>query len=237
MLEVPNGLTWLFIAITIGVYLMLIFSFYFGATERVRKRTHFVALGMLGWLIFQSTLSLNRWYMDRKSMPPHLLFPIAVSTAIMLLLFFTPRGRRLIDGLNMYLLTWLHAIRIPVELSLWWLAIEKQLPWSMTFEGRNFDILIGISAPVVAYLGFKKQRISPKFLLWWNIIGLASVMQVVIIGIGALPSPMQAWDFRQPNYAVMHFPFSWLPSFIVPAVVLSHIIGIRRNLPGYSIQK
>ncbi|HVF96549.1 MAG TPA: hypothetical protein VM871_04480, partial [Flavisolibacter sp.] len=36
--------------------------------------------------------------------------------------------------------------------------------------------------------------------------------------------------FDQPNIAVLYFPFIWLPSFIVPVVLLSHLVCIRQLL-------
>lgn len=100
----------------------------------------------------------------------------------------------------------------------------------MTFKGYNYDILIGISAPVVAIMFFILKKMNRKVYLIWNILGLISVLAVVIRGIGALPSPLQWWDFTQPNYAVMHFPFIWLPAFIVPIVIFSHLTAIRRMI-------
>jgi hypothetical protein len=50
-------------------------------------------------------------------------------------------------GLDKKILTLLHIIRIPVELGLYWLFIYKAIPQLMTFEGRNFDILVGLTVP------------------------------------------------------------------------------------------
>jgi hypothetical protein len=227
MLELPDILTYGFIALAVFVFAMLWLSLYKGTTERIRKRTHTVALLMMAWLVFQSTLSLNRWYMDRKAMPPHIAFPIFMSIVVMCLLFFTPRGRRFLDGMNLTVLVFMHTVRLGVEYALYWLAYYKQVPWSMTFYGHNYDIIIGATAPLVAYFGYYKKRLSPNLLAAWNILGIALLLNVVITGIGASPSPMQGWDFNQPNYAVLHFPFQWIPSFIVPAVMLSHLLALR----------
>ena len=55
--------------------------------------------------------------------------------------------------------TFLHTLRLPIEIILFKLYLNKMIPQLMTFEGRNFDIVIGITAPIVGYL-YLKKRIS-----------------------------------------------------------------------------
>ena len=228
MIDLPALLTFGFIGTTLLCFLMLVLSLLNSDEVRIRKRAHSVALILMTWLIFQSTLGLNKWYQDRLATPPHMIFPILMAIVVMLILFLTPRGRRFIDGLSIRTLTMLQVVRVPVEVCLWCLAMNRQVPWSMTFEGRNFDILIGLSAPIIAIWGWKKGKLSKKVILAWNILGMILLLQVVVTGIGALPSPLQWWEFQQPNLAVMYFPFVWLPAFIVPCAALSHLVSIRR---------
>jgi hypothetical protein len=228
MIDLPALLTFGFIGTTLLCFLMLVFSLLNAEEVRIKKRAHLVALLLLTWLIFQSTLGLNKWYQDRLAVPPHMMFPIVVAILVMLILFVVPRGRRFIDGLSITSLTMMQVVRVPVELCLWGLAMNRQVPWSMTFEGRNFDILIGLSAPIIAIWGWKKGKLSKKVILGWNVLGMLLLLQVVVTGIGALPSPIQWWEFQQPNLAVMYFPFVWLPAFIVPAAAFSHVVSLRR---------
>lgn len=44
------------------------------------------------------------------------------------------------------------------------------------------------------------------------------------------PSPIQQFAFEQPNIAILNFPFSWLPTFIVPLVLFGHLASIRKLL-------
>ncbi|TAH22438.1 MAG: hypothetical protein EAZ08_00730 [Cytophagales bacterium] len=44
-------------------------------------------------------------------------------------------------------LIYLNIVRIPVEIILFWLFVNKAIPELMTFEGRNLDIIAGITAP------------------------------------------------------------------------------------------
>ncbi len=98
----------------------------------------------------------------------------------------------------------------------------------MTFEGRNFDILCGLTAPLVWYFGYVRKIWERGTLIVWNIICLLLLANIVTIAVLAAPSPFQQLARDQPNIAVLHFPFVWLPCCIVPAVVLAHVVALRQ---------
>ena len=195
-----------------------------------KKQSSLIIIGLLGWLVLQGVLTLTNVYNTNiNSMPPKIfIFGIFPTVAIIILLFVTNKGRNFIDGLSLKSLTLISCVRLPVELVLYWLFIEKTIPKTMTFEGTNFDIIAGISAPIVAFFCFKKDKITKNVILTWNFICLALVINVVIIGILSSPTPFQQMAFEQPNIAIINFPISWLPTFIVPIVMLSHLISIRK---------
>ena len=119
---------------------------------------------------------------------------------------------------------------MPVEVVLFWLFINKTIPELMTFEGRNFDILAGITTPVIAYLGFRKTGTNRPLLLIWNFVCLGLLINIVVNALFSAPTPIQKFAFDQPNIAILYFPFSWLPTFIVPIVLLGHFISIKQLL-------
>ena len=100
----------------------------------------------------------------------------------------------------------------------------------MTVEGRNFDVLSGLTAPLIFYFGYIRKRLNKTFLLLWNFSCLALLLNVVVIAVLSAPLPFQKFAFDQPNNAVLYFPFVWLPSFVVPVVLFSHLASIRQLL-------
>jgi uncharacterized membrane protein YhaH (DUF805 family) len=98
----------------------------------------------------------------------------------------------------------------------------------MTFEGRNFDIIAGITSPFIAHFGFTKGRLNRQIILLWNIICLGLLLNIVVNALLSAPSSLQKFAFDQPNIAIVHFPFSWLPTFIVPVVLFGHLVSIRQ---------
>ncbi|WP_375444081.1 hypothetical protein [uncultured Fibrella sp.] len=199
--------------------------------EAIRRQSTLILLGLIGWLFTQAFLTMNGVYSMAAATagPPKLiLFGILPTVLTIVLLFATPAGRRFIDSLPLTTITYLHVLRIPVELVLFWLFIHKAVPELMTFEGRNFDILSGISAPFVAYFGLTKGKLSRPLILLWNVVCLGLLLSIVRYALLSAPSPMQQFAFDQPNIAITHFPFSWLPTFVVPIVLFGHLVSIRQ---------
>jgi hypothetical protein len=146
-----------------------------------------------------------------------------------MVLFILKKGRKWTKSLDFKTLTLVHVVRIPVELVLYWLFLHKAVPELMTFSGRNFDILAGITAPFVYYFGFLKNMIHRKGILLWNIICLLLLLNIVVNAILSAPTPFQQFAFGQPNIAILHFPYIWLPTVVVPIVLFSHLVAIRKS--------
>lgn len=188
-----------------------------------------VRLILLLWILLISALTYLGIPQQTDMLPPRLLLMVLPILITLLLLFILPSGRRWMDTLDITRLHWVHVVRIPVELCLYGLFIAKAVPEIMTFAGRNFDILAGITAPVVIYLYGKKQ-LSKTGLLIWNFLSLLLLANIVTTAVLSVPFPFQQFGFEQPNIAVLNFPFVWLPTYVVPLVLASHLICIRALL-------
>lgn len=189
---------------------------------------------LLGWLLLQLVLGLSGFYTITNTLPPRLLLALMPPLLGIALLLLTARGKVYLDTLRPDLLTLLHTVRIPVELVLLGLFLHNALPQLLTFEGCNWDIVSGISAPLVYYWTFKSKRRHAYLLLVWNWLCLGLLLNVVVRAMLSVPSPLQQLAFEQPNVAVLHFPFVWLPSCVVPLVLLAHVATIRQLLRASS---
>lgn len=179
------------------------------------------------WTVVVGAVSLTGFFTLTSGMPPRfapvLLLPLLGIAAV----FFSSRGRAFLAGLDHGVLLLLHAIRIPVELVLFGLFVHGAVPALMTFTGRNWDILSGITAPIVWWFGHR-QRVFPRsVLIGWNVLCLGLLFNIVINAILAAPSDLQQQAFDRPNVAIFYFPYSWLPAVVVPIVLFSHLVLLR----------
>lgn len=156
------------------------------------------------------------------------LFPLVILGTLLLTFFTLKRIDK--QKLNTKILLSVHILRIPVELVLFQLFLQNKIPNLMTFKGWNFDILIGISALVILlYQLTSKRKINRQFLIVWNVIGIVFLMFIVSLAILSSPLPIQQFAFDQPNIGLLEFPFCFLPSCIVPIVLMSHILLIKKQ--------
>ena len=215
-----------FISIVFGLTTLLTVGLFYKATNN-SKLTLVI---LLIWLAVQAVIGLSGFYTVTDTIPPRFLLLVVPPILLIIGLFTTSSGRQYIDSLDIKTLTILHTIRIPVEVVLFWLFVNKTVPELMTFEGRNFDIISGLTAPAIFYFGFIKNQIDKKLILVWNFICLGLLLNIVVNAVLSAPFPFQKFAFDQPNIAVLYFPFNWLPCCVVPLVLLSHLATIRQLL-------
>ena len=221
----PGYISIIFILTT----LVTIWFFYMAAHS-----SSVVLVVLLAWIIIQGFVASTGYYTHTDSVPPRFVLNVWPALLAIILLFVFPDGRRFIDKLDLQWLTLLHTVRVPVELVLYWLFLNGAVPQLMTFEGRNPDILCGLSAPFVAYYFFVKKKWGVKTAIAWNIVCLVLLFNIVINAILSAPFPFQQFAFDQPNIAVLYFPFSWLPCCIVPLVLFSHLATLRQLFREHS---
>lgn len=180
------------------------------------------------WCIMQSVIAANGFYENEMSTPPRMAFLVLPLFLTIALFFVFKKGRMFIDKVNIKYLLLLHVVRIPVELVLNASFQEGMIPAIMTFHGNNFDILSGISALLMYYLCYVKNSLGRKSLIAWNFVCLALLLNIMFIGIFSVETPFQKFGFEQPNEVMLHFPLVLLPGCVVPLVLFSHLIALRK---------
>src|SRR5262245_31487574 len=113
-------------------YIPIIFAFttivtvsLFSKAANTSKRVLFI---LALCLIIQSVVSLTGVYTITNHLPPRFVLTIWPPLIFIILLFILRRGRKFLDSLNPEMLSYLHTIRIPVEIVLFWLFLQKQIP-------------------------------------------------------------------------------------------------------------
>jgi hypothetical protein len=217
-----------FILITLVTFAFLVWAVMDVGFETIQSR--FAVFIVLVWGTLTATLAAQGFYQDTSSVPPRLFLFGVLPALLFIAVYFIFFRESFIERLSLKTLTLLHVVRIPVEFVLLWLSFAGQVPRVMTFEGRNFDILSGVLAPIVYLIAFRRGTVNWPVLIAYNILGLALLANIVVIAILSLPSPMQQMAFDQPNRAVLYFPYIWLPTIIVPIVLFSHLTSVYKLL-------
>ncbi len=205
--------------------------FLYELASRTAKNSIHILLVPVCWLVAQILLGLWGVYaFDINAFPPNIfLLGIAPALCLIILSFSNRKSRSYLNSLSSKRLNYIHVFRVPVELVLLGLSIQKLIPQIMTFEGRNFDILAGITAPIVGWLVFRKGA-AKKWLVFWNLACLCLLLNIVILALLSAPSPLQQFGFQQPNIGIFMLPYCYLPTIVVPIVLWAHLVSLFQLL-------
>jgi hypothetical protein len=236
MPQIPLHISALFIALVFIIAFMIIITVQACGTrlnlpfDRRRKNLSMAIIVIMIWLMFTLIIALSGYLFDFKGFPPKILLVIAPPFVFILVLFFSNEFHELTSPLGNFWFIYPQCFRILMEFILWKLSRYNVIPVQMTFEGRNFDILTGLSAPFIAYYCFNKKTWSPKIALWWNFIGLMLLCNIVVTAMLSTPYSFRIFMNEPANTIIFGFPFVWLPSFVVPFALLLHLLSIRKLL-------
>jgi hypothetical protein len=175
------------------------------------------------WTIVQGILGWQGFYRDFDAWPPRFL--LAVGPPNLFTLFLLVKHQRILRAFPLRILTFMHIVRIPIEVILFGLYQEGHIPRLMTYEGRNFDIIAGMTGPLMALIAFRRG-IHKRLLIYWNLIALALLGNIVTNAVLSAPLPFQQYAFDHPNVGIFYFPFIWLPAVIVPAIFFAHVASL-----------
>lgn len=195
-----------------------------------------VAVSVGAWLALAAALAATGVLSVWTARPPRvLMLPLTVFAALMML-NRTATFRELLAAIPDWWPVALQSFRVAVELILWGLFVRGVVPVQMTFEGRNFDVLVGLSASPISFL-VATNRIGPRALLLWHAFGLAMLANVVGTAATSLPGPLHlAWP-GEPLTEIASFPNVWIPAFLAPFAVFLHVVSIRKTVPLLSAHR
>lgn len=227
--------TWLLTGTTAGVVALIALNLARAArgASLPRSLAPSVAVGMVAWLGITAVLAWSGIIGVWTAFPPR--WPLLPLTALVtsILLGLTPTAGRLLAEIPPWQPVALETFRVAVELAFWSLHARGMAPVQVTFEGRNLDALVGLTAPLIA-AGIATRRIGPRPTIAWNIFGLAMLINAIATVATSTPGPLHLdWE-GEPFRAIVSWPVVWIPAFLAPIGISMHVVSIRQALrnPG-----
>lgn len=203
-----------------------------GACGRLGRRAALVAgLALAGWLCLTAALAAAGALGDFAAVPPRVTPVILAGNLAAVAIAVSPLGRALAAGTPVAWLIGFQVFRVAVELVLAMLYHGGIVPVQMSFEGRNWDILVGLTALPVAWLA-ARGRLGRPWLVAWNLAGLGLLLNIVVISILSMPTAMRAFPDGPANTFIATAPYVWLPTLLVPAALGGHLLALRSLLAG-----
>lgn len=180
------------------------------------------------WIGILAAMSLSGFLSDFSSVPPRVFIVLIVPLITLILLLRFGKLSSLLKVIPPEWLINIQVFRFFVEILLWLLFLDELLPVQMTIEGRNFDILAGLTAINVGVLCFTKERLNKRVAIIWNFFGLALLSNIVITAILSFPTPFRVFMNEPANTIVAQFPIVLLPGILVPIAYWMHIFSLKQ---------
>lgn len=134
-------------------------------------------------------------------------------------------GGTLAEHVPLTALVAFQAFRLPLELVLHAWVVSGTIPETMTWTGKNWDIVSGIVALVAAPFAHRHRRAA------WaaNVIGFGLLLNVMRVALLSAPVPF-GWGVTPPLLVALHLPYALIGPVCVGGALAGHIVLTRALL-------
>ncbi len=181
---------------------------------------------LLGWFAVSWALSQQNVFSVSANELPRiqyaLLIPIVAGLALML---WTESGRAVAAAVPQ---SWLVGLQVYRALGFMFLVLWAQgkMPGEFAIPAGIGDIIVGVTAPFVAWLNARNAPSANAATRAWNIFGIADLVVAVTTGFLTSPSPLQMLAFDRPNLLITEYPIVMVPAFLVPVSIILHGLSL-----------
>lgn len=196
----------------------------------IAKKNYFKLLSFfILWFLYLSVLSYTE-SLKSFEFPPRLPLLLLLPTILITTYFYSSfRNSEMLNAIPKKWPIYLQSFRIFVELLILQTFLAGVLPESASFEGYNFDILMGISAPFIGYFiygNLEKYRTVAKL---WNVLGIFMVLFVfVIVATSTYLPHLWGSDVSLVDLKFVEMPYLMLAGFLAPLAIFMHIFSLMQ---------
>ena len=209
------------------IYLPILFSLIVGAVQgELTRRSKELGSVFSVWLVVTGVLGYSAKLHDFSQRPPRLMVLVGLAFVGIYFASYFAAFSKLIEKPGLVWLIGLQVFRVAVELFLDLGYRAGFVPVQMTLEGRNWDVITGLTALPMAWLVAKNK--APKWLIYaWNTMGLVLLLNVMTVAVLSMPTPLRHFHNEPANTFGAYFPYVWLPTYLVQVAWMSHLLIYR----------
>jgi hypothetical protein len=217
--------------IAIGFYLLTAAMLFSPLLVRVpdqllRNRIRIAYLAFVSiWISYVFVMS-ESGVLDVFTLPPRVPIFFVIPMVIGII-FVTSRSwfKQALRQTSVASLLHVQSFRILVELLIYGAALNGIFPKRATFEGLNFDIVVGVTSLIIGFL-LQRNLIGKRTVLAWNFLSLG----ILIVTVYSFISTYYFTDYPYTvgNFQFVKMPYVLLASVLLPVAVFFHVASIRQ---------
>ncbi len=193
------------------------------------KAVLFSGIFLFGWLLLAMAIGLlDFFHVTANFISP--LVPVFFALPIIIFLKTLKKSELAGKIADSFTQPFLILIQVPRIGGYVFLVLMEQglLPAMFAIPSGYGDIIVGLSAPIVAFFYLKKTRWARKLAIAWNVVGIIDLAIAISFGIGLVfPEPFQIIPTSPTTELMTTFPLVMVPAFAVPLGMMLHILSLR----------
>ena len=197
--------------------------------EKKNKTSIISGALLFGWFFLVLLLAiLDFYHVSEKIISP--LVPLGFAVPIIIGLYLMKTSATFQMILDRISQEWLIALQVYRIGGIVFVLLYYQglLPAYFAFPSGVGDLVVGLSAPIVAFLYWKRASFSRSLAIAWNGIGILDLL--IAIGSGMIlvfNPPFQLIPVSPTTEIMTQFPLVLVPVFAVPFSLLLHLFSVR----------
>ncbi|MBO6515708.1 MAG: hypothetical protein JJ975_04070 [Bacteroidia bacterium] len=222
-----------YIALTVFMFLLLIRfgnhainkSAHDQQDKTRKKRTLLIA--MLLWQVYVLALG-SSGFLASFDLPPRmpllLILPLFTFIAVFL---SRNKAKKWIQTIPTLWLTGLQSFRIVVETLFVFSVTAGILHENVTILGYNYDMIVGLTAPIMALVIYRSKTTPKKLLIAWNFFGIAVLACTVFVFLSTAFFPnIYGFETTPLSTDFGIYPYVLIPGFLMPTAIFVHVLSI-----------
>lgn len=198
-------------------------------SAHVRTKKFWTAvLVIVSWLAYLTILSFTPLLRD-LNLPPKFPLLVFLPLVIGMIVFYSrKKNSAILHSIPRSWPIYFQSFRIAVEVLILFTFFDGILPQSATFEGYNFDVLMGLSAPIIGmYVTKHPHRKAVQYV--WNLLGICMVLFVAFIVASSIYFPT-IWNSNTPlvDLRFLEMPYLLLAGYLAPMAIFIHVLSLTQ---------
>ncbi len=223
------------IALNLGVNFLTLLAMLIGlhlVSNQIKLKNKllplFIGFALIIWFFLAVFLGLNDFFIPNPTawaIPNIVLIFLPIIVGL-ILLKYSEDFKKIVEVIPTH---WIIVIQVYRLLGIIFITLYLQglLPGEFAIPTGVGDIIVGFTAPIIAFMYLKKKIFAREIAIAWNYLGIADLLLALTLGILTSPSAIQVLALNNQNKLVTAFPLVMVPAFAVPLSILLHIFSLK----------
>lgn len=221
----------IFYSFSIIIIALITFTIHQYLPPEKKNKSFLFPIVLIATHVIIAVLGENEFYID-FNMPPRFAYAGILPMFLILSRFvFSKIAKLLIEKVPTHFPVLFQSFRIVVELLIYWAFLHGFAPKEATMLGYNYEFYFGVLTIIIGVLVWKK-KVAPRFIIAWNILGLAMLAIIIVIFFTSAFAYDTVWEYDHPiiDNHMLKPPYMAIPTLYMPLAVWMHIFSIKQQI-------